>query len=57
MKRRDLVKLLEKNGFHLKRHGGDHDIYFNGKLKESIPRHNEINEMLANKIIKKLGLK
>lgn len=57
MKRRDLVKLLEKNGFYLKRHGGDHDIYFNGKLKESIPRHNEINEMLANKIIKKLGLK
>lgn len=27
MKRRDLVKMLEKNGFYLKRHGGDHDIY------------------------------
>lgn len=30
MKRRDLVKLLEKNGWFLKRSGGNHDLYTNG---------------------------
>ena len=25
MKRRDLIKLLEKNGWYLKRNGGDHE--------------------------------
>ncbi len=56
MKRKDLVKLLEKNGWYLKRNGGNHDIYTNGKDIEPIPRHKEINEMLSKAIIKKLGL-
>ena len=30
MKRRDLIKLLEKNDWYLKRNGGNHDIYTNG---------------------------
>lgn len=53
MKRKDLVKLLEKNGWYLKRIGGNHDIYTNGKKIEPIPRHSEINERLAKEIIKK----
>lgn len=57
MKKRNLVKLLESNGFHYKRSGGNHDIYTNGTNSVPIPRHNEINEMLAREIIKKLGLK
>lgn len=56
MKHRDLVKLLEQNGWYLKRHGANHDLYTNGKNSEPIPRHSEINEKLAQKIIKKLGL-
>lgn len=56
MKRRDLVKLLEDNGWHFKRSGGNHDLYTNGKQIEPIPRHSEIKEKLAKKIIKKLGL-
>lgn len=56
MKRRDLVRLLEKNGWYLKRNGADHDIYTNGKQKMPIPRHSEINERLAQSIIKQLGL-
>nr|WP_294577355.1 type II toxin-antitoxin system HicA family toxin [uncultured Anaerostipes sp.] len=56
MKRRDLVKLLEKNGWYLKRNGGNHDLYTDGKNIEPIPRHLEINERLARSIIKKLGL-
>jgi len=56
MKRRDLILQLEKSGCYLIRHGGKHDIYHNpnnGKT-EPIPRHREINERLAKKIIKSL---
>lgn len=57
MKRTDLIRLLEKNGWYLKRNGGGHDIYTNEKSNESIPRHNEIKENLAKAIIKRQGLK
>ncbi len=57
MKRADLIKLLEKNGWSLKRNGAEHDIYSNGNRIEPIPRHKEINEILARKILKKLGIK
>lgn len=56
MKRRDLVKLLEENGWYLKRNGANHDLYTNGQKIEAIPRHSEVNEKLAQAIIKKLGL-
>lgn len=54
-KRADLIKLLEKNGWYLKRNGGGHDIYTNGKESETIPRHRELKENLARAIIKKAG--
>jgi len=57
MKRRDLIKLLEDNGWWFKRDGGNHDIYTNGKDSEPISRQTEINEVLAKKIIKRRGLK
>ena len=57
MKRREIIKLLEKNGWYIKRNGGNHDLYTNGKQTEPIPRHPDINERLARSIIKKLGLK
>ena len=57
MKRKDLVDLLERNGWTLKRHGGDHDIYTNGKDREAVPRHKEIAENLAKAIIRRRGLK
>lgn len=56
MKRSDLIKLLERNGWQLKRCGGNHDIYTDGKSTEPIPRHREINETLAKAIIKRRGL-
>lgn len=55
-KRADLIKLLEKNDWYLKRNGGDHDLYTNGKETETIPRHREIKENLAKAIIKRRGL-
>ena len=57
MKRRDLIKRLEKAGFRLVRHGGKHDVYARNSDKEKIPRHREINEMLAKTILKKWNLK
>jgi len=34
-----------------------YDIYTNGKQCEPVPRHPQINELLAEKIIRKHGLK
>ncbi|MDO5095429.1 MAG: type II toxin-antitoxin system HicA family toxin [Peptostreptococcaceae bacterium] len=57
MKRKDLIKLLERNGWVFKRHGGSHDLYYKEDKVEPIPRHKEIDERLARAIIKKHGLR
>ena len=57
MKRRDLIRLLEKNGWYLLRSGANHDIYTNGEKSEPIPRHSELKELLAKSIIRRNGLK
>jgi len=56
MKRKELIKLLEKGGFQFERHGGSHDIYVRNSEREEIPRHREINEQLAKAILKRRGL-
>ncbi|HEX7184233.1 MAG TPA: type II toxin-antitoxin system HicA family toxin [Thermoanaerobaculia bacterium] len=59
MKRADLIRELLAQGCVLHRHGGRHDIYLNpanGK-KQPVPRHNEIDPVLARHIKKSLGLK
>lgn len=56
MKRKDLIKRLEKAGFKFARHGGKHDVYKRGSDEEQIPRHTEINEILAKAILKKWNL-
>ena len=57
MKRLDLIKIIEKNGAVFVRHGSEHDWYKNPGtgIAESIPRHREIKELLARKIIKRLS--
>ena len=57
MKTKDLIALLEKNGWSFKRHGANHDIYVKGDKRESIVRHREMDEELAKAIIKRQGLK
>lgn len=56
MKRRDLIRLLERNGWVLKRNGSNHDLYTDENRCEAIPRHSEINEKLAQAIIRRLDL-
>ena len=56
MKRRELIKRLEKGGFVFERHGSNHDVYMRGEEREEVPRHKEINELLAKAILKRRGL-
>jgi mRNA interferase HicA len=57
VKRRDLERRLSQAGWYLLRHGGNHDVWTNGQEEEPVPRHSEINENLARKILKKAGAK
>ncbi|MFO8010282.1 MAG: type II toxin-antitoxin system HicA family toxin [Dehalococcoidia bacterium] len=56
MKRRDLIREIEKMGCVLIRHGSRHDWYHNPstKISQPVPRHNEIKEHLAKHILKML---
>lgn len=56
MKRRDIIKKLEDAGFRFKEHGGNHDTYKRGSDTEQVPRHTEINEITAKKILRNGGL-
>ena len=58
MKRRALVRHLEGHGCELLREGANHSIFVNrsaGKTS-AVPRHAEINDDLAKKICKDLGV-
>lgn len=58
MKRRDLIKQLEANGYRKVRDNGDHTIFkASDKRAVQVPRHNEINEKTAKQILKVAGLK
>jgi mRNA interferase HicA len=58
MKRKDLIKYLLKNNCIFLREGAKHSIFFNSLTKKSstIPRHNEIDDLLARKICRDLGV-
>ena len=57
MKRAELIRKLEALGCSLVRHGGKHDWYRNPKtgMSQPVPRHTEVNEILARNILKKLA--
>lgn len=61
MKVSEMAKLLKKNGFQIKRHGAEHDIWYNPKTQKetALPRHQskELPTGTANKILKDMGLK
>jgi len=56
MKRRDLEKRLRQAGCYLKREGSSPSLWINPRtgIVETIPRHIEIKEPLARKILKSL---
>ena len=57
MKKIDLEQKLRIAGCYLKREGGSHSLWINPKtgVIEAVPRHKEIKEPLAKKILKSLG--
>jgi len=58
MKRRDLIRHLEKHGCELLREGGNHTVYVNRVAKKisTVPRHREIDEFLTRKICRDLEI-
>ena len=58
MKRRALVRHLEEHGCELLREGANHSIFVNRAAGKSsaLPRHSEVNDDLAKKICKDLGV-
>jgi hypothetical protein len=58
MKRTDLVRHLEAQGCYLLREGAKHSVFVNpaNNQTSAVPRHREINEFLARKICRDLGV-
>nr|VFJ52028.1 MAG: hypothetical protein BECKFM1743A_GA0114220_100977 [Candidatus Kentron sp. FM]VFJ52284.1 MAG: hypothetical protein BECKFM1743C_GA0114222_101077 [Candidatus Kentron sp. FM]VFK09262.1 MAG: hypothetical protein BECKFM1743B_GA0114221_101007 [Candidatus Kentron sp. FM] len=55
-KRQYLIAVLQRSGCVRLRHGKKHGIYHNPEsgASEPVPRHGEINEHLAKRIIRNL---
>lgn len=58
MKKKDLIKHLEKNGCLFVREGGSHTVYLNPANNKisTVPRHTEVKRFLCVKICKDLGI-
>jgi mRNA interferase HicA len=57
VKRRDLVKYLEQNGFSLLREGKKHSIYTKEETTIPVKRHRTLDRITANELCKQAGLK
>ena len=56
--RKMTIKELENNNFILKRHGANHDLYFNPESKQTIPvKRHDFNENNMKYIFKEAGIK
>jgi mRNA interferase HicA len=53
VKRRVLERRLTDCGWKFVRHGGNHDVWSDGRREEAIPRHREISERLAQTILRR----
>ena len=56
VKRKDLIKYLEENGYYLLREGGNHSIYTNKTKTIPVKRHRTIDRITANAICKQADL-
>ncbi|MCK4430138.1 MAG: type II toxin-antitoxin system HicA family toxin [Candidatus Aminicenantes bacterium] len=56
VKRRELIKYLEKNDFYLLREGKNHSIYTNDKKTIPVKRHRVLDRITANELCKQAGL-
>lgn len=58
MKRKNFIKHLISKGCIFVRDGAKHSVFFNPLIKRSstVPRHNEVDNFLARKICRDLGI-
>jgi len=56
VKRRDLIRHLQANGFRLLREGGSHSIYTNDVKVVPVKRHKQFDRITANEICKQAGV-
>jgi len=58
MKRKDFIKYLVSKGCVFIRDGAKHSVFFNSLIKRSstVPRHSEVDNFLARKICRDLGI-
>jgi mRNA interferase HicA len=58
MKRQALLRHLHDHGCRLLREGAKHTVYFNpaNRQTSSVPRHTEVDDWLARKICRDLGI-
>lgn len=54
MRKKLLVRRLRAAGWYLLRQGATHEVWTNGSEQESLPRHTEVKENLAKKIVRRL---
>lgn len=54
VKKKELEKRLRDLGWVFLRAGGNHDVWTNGEDQEYVPRHAEIGEGLARRILKRV---
>lgn len=57
VKRRDLVRYMEQNGFYLLREGANHAIYTDGNKIIPVKRNRQFDRITANELCKQAGLK
>ena len=58
MKRIDLIRHILKAGCVFVREGGNHSVFYNPLYRRTsiVPSHSEVNDFLAKKICKDLGI-
>lgn len=57
VKRRDLIKYFEENGFYFLREGGNHAIYTNNVKTIPVKRKRVLDRITANELCKQANLK
>jgi len=56
VKRRDLIRYLEQNGYQRLREGAKHSVYTNGEKTIPVKRHRALDRITANELCKQAGL-
>lgn len=59
MKRRELIRHLERHGCEFLREGGNHSVFVNRRkgTASTVPRHREVDDFLVAKICRDLEIK